>query len=347
MILSHLSLQNFRNYKKSEFKFSEGTTLVVGFNTAGKTNLLEAISLLSTGKSFRAQKDIETLRFGEEIARVRGETDKVKLEVVITNSLKKYLVNGVSKRRLDFAGRLTTVLFSPLDLEIVVDSPSRRRQFLDSVLEQVDREYRLALEQYLKSLRQRNALLEKIRETGILNQKQFEYWDNILIENGEVITKKREELTEFINKEEKDIFNFSLAYDKSIISRARLEQYQEAERAAGVTLVGPHRDEIIFKFKNGKELKAYGSRGEQRLTILQLKLLELNFIETHSINSGQVGERPVLLLDDIFSELDSEHINHVLKLLNHQQTIITTTHKEFVPKVLLEKIDVIELEKDE
>lgn len=335
MFLKSLFLQNFRSYQKSEFKFDK-TTLIVGPNTSGKTNLLEAIVLLSTGKSFRAEKDIEMLRFGQEIARVRAKTDEGELEMVVTNSLKKYLVNGVSKRRLDFVGGFTTVLFSPLDLEIVVDSPSIRRQFLDSVLEQVDREYRQGLMEYSKALRQRNSLLEKAQETGVFSEKQFEYWDSFLIENGEVITKKREDFIEFINKQEKDIFSFYLVYDKSLISFPRLAQYKEAERAAGMTLVGPHRDNIEFMMKAGN-IKAYGSRGEQRLTILQLKLLELAFIE------GAVGERPILLLDDIFSELDSEHIRDVLKLIGQQQTIITTTHQEFIPRPLLKKIDVIEL----
>lgn len=344
MYFKKLSLQNFRNYQKADFNFSSETTLVIGPNASGKTNLIEAIYLLSMGRSFKAEKDFQMIGFGQDLARVFGETEKAKLEVlIVNNSLKRYLVNGVSKRRLDFVGNLSTVIFSPLDLEIIVDSPFLRRNFLDGVLEQVDREYRAAIIEYTKGIRQRNALLEKAKEEGTRSQKQFEYWDKLLITNGEIITRKRGEFIEFLNHSEKDIFAFIIFYDKSIISEARLWQYKEAEVAAGVTLVGPHRDDFsVHMFDNKRQtthdVKLFGSRGQQRLAILQLKLLELKFIEE------EIKERSVLLLDDIFSELDSEHIHHVLKFIDKQQTIITTTHQEFIPKSLLKKMDVIKLE---
>lgn len=342
MYLKNLFLQNFRSYQRSEFNFSRETTFIVGPNTSGKTNFLEAIFLLSTGKSFRAENYTQMIAFGKDLARVKGEVGDTELEVVITNEKKKYLVNGVSKRRVDFAGHSPCVLFSPLDLDIIVDSPGLRRDFLDFVLEQVDREYRLALTSYAKALRQRNALLEKTQETGARNEKQFEYWDQILIENGEIITKKRGEFIEFVNVSSKDIFDFVMFYDKSIISKERLLQYKDAEVASGVTLVGPHRDDFSASmFDNTRQvthdIKFFGSRGQQRLTILQLKLLQLAFIE------NKLKERPTLLLDDIFSELDNEHIKLVLEFIQDQQTIITTTHKEFVPEKVLSKASVIEL----
>lgn len=343
MFLKHLSLQNFRNYSKSEFDFDKETTLIVGPNTSGKTNLLEAIFLLSSGRSFRAEKDSQMIQFGKDIARVGGEVGDTKLEVVLTNqAVKKYLINNVSKRRVDFAGNLGTVLFSPVDLDIIVDSPGVRRDFLDSILEQVDREYRTAQIAYTRGLRQRNALLERAQETGIKNQKQFIYWNQILIDNGQTITKKRAELTSFINKSTKDIFDFTMLYDASIISQARLLQYAKEEIGAGVTLVGPHRDDFsILMFNNinnaTHDVKFFGSRGQQRLVILQLKILEFLFLEQ------ELGEWPILLLDDIFSELDNKHIHHILQLVDRQQTIITTTHQEFVSKPLLKKMGVIEL----
>ncbi len=357
MFLKNLKLTNFRNYNKIEIKFNPKTTIIIGPNTFGKTNLLESIYLLSTGKSFRAEKDIQMISFGENIARVTGEVGDTKLEVVLSNGLtknngflKKLLVNGIPKRRVDFAANLTTVLFSPEDLDIIVDSPSLRRRFLDNVLEQVDKEYRLSLISFTKALRQRNALLEKAREThsmcsgqaGRRNEKQFEYWDNILIENGNKITEKRQNFIEFVNKEEREIFDFVMYYDKSIISKERLLQYKEAELASGITLVGPHRDDFsLSMFDDEKrtthDIKLFGSRGQQRLAILQLKLLELLYIEKN------LGYRPVLLLDDIFSELDEEHINLVLEIIDKQQTIITTTHKEFIPKNILAKIQVLKL----
>lgn len=349
-MLKSIFLQNFRSYDKHEFTF-EDTTLIIGPNTSGKSNLVEAIYLLSSGKSFRTDKDTQMLKFNEEVGRVRGKIQNDELEVLITNGqvgdggsqYKKFLVNGVAKRRVDFAGKLLVVLFSPQDLEIIVDSPSLRRNFLDEVLEQVDRNYRAANIAYVKALRQRNALLELARETGRRNEKQFEYWDNLVIENGAIITAKREELINFLNSAEKDIFDFIVEYDKSVISKQRLLQYQNEEVAAGVTLVGPHRDDLKVLMSNSSktlhDVKFYGSRGQQRLAILQLKMLELAFIEK------VLGERPLLLLDDIFSELDEDHIKLILGEIGKQQTVITTTHEEFVPKKLLKSMKIVNFKK--
>lgn len=344
-MLKSIVLQNFRSYEGKEFSF-EHITLIVGPNTSGKTNLMESLYLLSSGKSFRTEKDVQMLKFGKEVARVRAIFDDTELEVVITNGLvngksqyKKFLVNGVSKRRVDFTANFPAVLFSPQDLDIIVDSPSLRRNFLDEVLEQTDRNYRISLISYTKALRQRNALLEKAREEGIRNEKQFEYWDNVIIENGNYITKKREEFVYFVNSQKKDIFDFVLNYDKSIMSKQRLLQYKNEELASGVTLVGPHRDDfsvfMIDSKKTTHDVKYFGSRGQQRLTILQLKILELLYVEK------LLGKRPVLLLDDIFSELDEAHINLILDEIGKQQTIITTTHKEFITGKLLKQMKII------
>ena len=313
---------------------------------------------MSSGKSFRTDKDFQMLKYGEEIGRVKGQTGDSsagsgqgdELEVVITNGqvngssqYKKFLVNGVSKRRVDFAGKLLVVLFSPQDLEIIIESPSLRRNFLDEVLEQTDRDYRVALIAYSKGLRQRNALLELAQNSGIRNGKQLEYWDNLVIENGNIITQKREEFINFLNSSAKDIFDFVVEYDRSTISVERLLQYQEEEVAAGVTLVGPHRDDFKIFMTNGTktlhDVKFYGSRGQQRLAILQLKMLELMFIEK------MLGQRPLLLLDDIFSELDESHIKLILSEIGKQQTIITTTHEEFIPKKLLKSMKIVSLQK--
>lgn len=342
-------LQNFRSYEKSEFSF-ENTTLIVGPNTSGKTNLIEAIFLLSTGKSFRTDKDIQMLKFAKDVGRAKGKIDDDELEVLITNGqvnggsqYKKFLVNGVPKRRVDFAGHLLSVLFSPADLDIIIDSPGLRRNFLDEVLEQVDRSYRVALLSYSKALRQRNALLEAARETGSRNEKQFEYWDNLIIENGQIITAKREEFINFVNSETKDIFEFVAQYDKSVISKERLLDYKQQELASGLTLVGPHRDDFSVSMsvglKTAHDVKFYGSRGQQRLAILQLKILELLFVEK------VLGKRPVLILDDIFSELDAGHINLIFDEIGKQQTIISTTHKEFIPSKMLKSMKIISFTK--
>ncbi len=346
MYLTSLSLQNFRSYAKATFAFAPETTFVVGVNTAGKSNLIEAIFFMASGKSFRAEKDMQAIQFGKEIARVKGRLEDTELEVMLTEGfvggkpapLKKYLVNGVPKRRVDFAGHLFAVLFAPSDLEIIIGSPGQRRRFLDAVLEQVDREYRLATTTYEKALRQRNALLDITRETGRRSEKQFEYWDELLIKNGQLITEKREAFIDFLNTSAKDIFTCEVVYDKSTISEQRLEQYKDAELGAAVTLVGPHRDDFSVVMGKEKNVKTYASRGQQRLVILQLKLLQLAFMEQ------ALGFRPLLLLDDIFSELDSGHIQLVMDMTRQQQTIVTTTHEEFIGKQSTKQAHVIKLE---
>lgn len=372
MHFRHLSLQNFRSYTKAEFTFSSNTTVIVGPNTSGKTNLIEAIVLLSTGKSFRAEKDAQLIQFEKELARVKGPVEllpraggfqprapeervnraSIELEVVLTTGevggkkapLKKYMVNGVGKRLVDFASHLPTVLFSPADLSIIADSPSGRRKFLDSVLEQASRDYHFAHTEYIKALRQRNALLEQVQETGRRNDKLFEYWDGLLIKNGEVITKTREAFLAEFNKAHKEIFDCSVVYDSSVISKERLLQYKDAEVGAGATLVGPHRDDFtVFLYDNTRstthDIRFFGSRGQQRLAILQLKVFQLDFLEK------TLRKRPLLLLDDIFSELDSKHIDLVMELIGQQQTILTTTHGEFINLKKIKQANMIKLDK--
>ncbi len=350
MILQHLSLQNFRTYSKAAFDFDPQTTVIIGPNAIGKTNLLEAIYIAATGKSFKSEKEGQVIQFGKQACRVKAsieEESTTELEVVLsqaaTNYLqRKYLVNGVPKRRVDFASHMQVVLFTPLDLDIVSGQPSSRRNYLNEILEQIDPEYRLAFGQYTKALRQRNALLEQAQEGGYRDEERFAYWDELLISNGQLITDRREELIEYINAGEKHLFPFTLEYDKSLISEERLGQYRHAEIGAGVTLVGPQRDDVLIKAsqKGSKTLEAvkhFCSRGQQRLVTLELKKLQIAYIKE------QAGAEPLLLLDDIFSELDAAHIELVLKLIGKNQTILTTTHKEFVSENMPEKPHMIEL----
>lgn len=352
MTLHHLQLQNFRNFSKKELKFSPDTTLTIGPNTSGKTNILEAIFLLATGKSFRAGVEKEMISSGKELARIKGEIKdkegKETLEIVLTigqvagerAAKKRYLINGVGKRMMDFVGKLRCVLFGPEDLEIIVNSPSIRRDYLNSVLEQVDRDYRRASLSYQKGLRQRNKLLEQIREEGRPRSVLF-FWDKLLVENGEIITQKRKEFIEFINEQPELFGKMRLNYDKSIISPERLARYEKQEIVAGVTLVGPHRDDFVVGIMNQKSrirnLHIYGSRGEQRVAVFSLKLAELEFM------AEKTEERPVLLLDDIFSELDHAYRKRLLEVIPKQQTIITTTDIHLVEPAYRKKIKIIEL----
>lgn len=338
MILERLDLLQFRNYTKATYHFSDSLTVILGRNAVGKSNLIEAVFLLATGKSFRAERDEELVRFGETIARVKGavtNNDDIELEVLVARPApetggrftKRYFVNGVAKRQYDFVGHLQALLFVPSDLDIIEGSPSLRRRFLDLVLTQTDLDYDRALTSYAKALRQRNALLELARETGQRQDEQFSYWDGLLIGYGQTLTKKRKELIEYINSAKKTLVDCRLSYDHSIISEDRLLQYRQAEVGAGVTLVGPHRDDLkiyLLNKKDEREARLFASRGQQRLIVLQLKILERAFMEK------KLGEKPLLLLDDIFSELDDEHIYHVLSILTEQQTILTTTHEEFL-----------------
>ena len=328
-MVKSINLVNFRNFKRKAIDFSQKVTIMVGPNASGKTNILESLYLLSSGKSFKAQIEEEMVNYGAEIARVKSSN----LEIILTRgdngwSKKKLLVNGVPKRLIDFAGNFKVVLFGPWDLDLVTESPSLRRRFLDMVLSQVDREYRRASLSYEKGLRQRNRLLFRIREEG-LSSGQLLFWNQLLIRNGDYISGKREELINSINsKQDLNNTKFEITYDKSSISEGRLKQYAEEEIAAGTTLVGPHRDDFVFRIqvnkKETRNLATYGSRGEQRMGILWLKLRELAFVEE------KTNGKPTLLLDDIFSELDHPHRDVVLSVIGNQQTIITTVDEHFV-----------------
>lgn len=353
MLLKRLLLQNFRSYESSDFTFSPKVTFIIGPNTAGKSNIIEAISILSLGKSNRSEQYDQLIKINEDLARVKGRVtgldNDTELEVVIAKGemagknglIKKYLINNLPKRRTDFSAILPTLLFEPSDLDLISGPPGLRRELMDEVLEQVDQVYRQNLLIYTKSLKQRNALLQRCKETGVRSEKQFNYWDEIVIRVGNEITEKRRRFIEFLNNSEKELFLLHVTYDPSLISIDRLLQYREAEMGAGVTLVGPHRDEVIFSMKRENEealsLKAYGSRGQQRLGVLQLKLLQLEYMRE------KLSEPPVLLLDDIFSELDEDHIKHLLGVIGKQQTIITTTHKEFLNQAGIKDQHLIEL----
>lgn len=335
-MIKKIKLTNFRNFKKKIIEFTEKTTVIVGENGVGKTNILESLFLLSTAKSFKARLEEEMINYDEDFTIVEGDAADTKLVATLTkNSVRKKLtVNGVPRRMVDFAGNFKTVLFGPWDMDLVTQSPSIRRKFLDTVLCQVDREYRRAISSYEKGLRQRNRILFKIREEGI-SRSQLVFWDKLLIKNGDYISESRQNFIDFVNSRPSiNEQKFEIEYDKSAISESRLEQYKDAEVSSATTLVGPHRDDFIFKM-NSRNMSSFSSRGEQRMAILWLKLSELSFVEE------KTHEKPTLLLDDIFSELDHEHRDVVAKISNNQQTIITTADPHFIEN--LKGVNEIEL----
>ncbi|MCL4397990.1 AAA family ATPase [Patescibacteria group bacterium] len=328
MVLAKLTLQNFRSYSKKIFEFNPGATLIVGPNAIGKTNIVEAVYLLATGKSFRAENEHEMIKVGQQVSRLVGQLGDNELEVdwdARERFVKTYKVNGVGKRQADFVGNLRAVLFSPQDIELVTDGPAVRRRYLDSVLEQIYKDYRLAAHIYEKALRQRNRLLWRIREEGI-SREQLVYWNNLLITNGQVIHNRRKDYLEFLG----------LTYDSSVISAERLAKYALEEVAAATTLVGPQRDDFIINHHD-RPVKAFGSRGEQRLAVFNIKLKELEYVREIT------GTAPVLLLDDIFSELDHANRHHILEVIPKQQTIMTTTDLHLVDRSALRRAQLIEL----
>ncbi len=350
MLLKSFSLTNFRNYSKASFAFSPETTLVVGPNTSGKTNLLEAIYFLAAGKSFRAGFDREAIAQGEPFANLKSlsavggsnldEGKELELQILANEngentSSKRFKVNGVKKRLADFAGNLRAVYFGPEEIQLVTGPPSRRRKYLDSVLTQVDREYARTLLEYEKVLRQRNRLLILVRE-GEQDRSQLDFWDEKLVALGSRLTAGRGEFFETINNQLSSIGDLFLEYQPRAVDRAVLEKNRDREIAAGMTLWGPHREDFVFKIKE-RDLSIFGSRGEQRLAVLHLKLAELEFI------TQRAGERPVLLLDDIFSELDESNRGQVLKLLGRQQTIVTATELDQIDGEKLGQHKVISL----
>ena len=344
MYLKQLKLLDFRSYKKREFDFSKKINLVWGENATGKTNLLEAIYLLSLGESFRARRVDEMVRFGNEWGRVSGlvedENGEKKLEIMITKgevngkrvAKRKYVVDEASKRKKDYVGNLPVVLFRPEDLEILFGSPYKRRDFLDRVLFQVDVEYVRSFGVYNQALKRRNKILDAVREE-VATTYSLTFWNGLLIKHGQMLTEKRNELIGFINHlwDRSDLFNgLSIEYDKSVVSERRLEQYKNEEVAAGYTLVGPHKDDLLVEMvmkQNGKgkkkrDLGKYGSRGEQRMAVLALKMGEIYYLE------NRLDEKPILLLDDIFSELDGSHEKEVLRVMEGRQVIVTTADEK-------------------
>ena len=369
MRISGLVLQYFRIHTSYAIKFNQQVTLIIGSNASGKTSILEAIALLSTGKSFRAQKISEIISLDQEISRIKGlvepentsvdtfdqatasladETipsahEKQEIEVMLTRgqvngrrtSYRLFSLNEVRKQQRKVTGILKTVLFRPEDMRLIEGSPSRRRDYFDVPLSLLFEEYEQSLKTYEQILKRRNKLLFLVKE-GVQPRSVLEYWNIGLIKHGEILQEYRRK---FISTAPSIDFpiRMQLEYDPSIISAERVKMYLEKEITVGHTLIGPHKDDFsvsyfLEKAEEPLNIALYGSRGQQRLAVLWLKLLELAYVEQQS------GERPVLLLDDIFSELDPTSQKLVLELLSVGQTIITTIDPE-LEKVLQDRFD--------
>lgn len=363
MFLKNIKLNNFRNFSQVEIQFAP-LTLLLGRNAQGKSNLLEAIYFLATTKSPRAEKDVQLIKQSENFVRVEGEvveelrsmnyelreeSNITKLEIVMQKKEegelleKRVKVNGVGRRVVDYIGNLVVVYFSPEDINLVTGPPALRRWHIDLTLAQVDKDYKNAISAYSQALVSRNRLLKKVKE-GQAQVMELDFWTDQMIQTAETVTTTRKDFFQQLNGiissswEQNKLGKLKLIYEESVLSKERLKDYLVREIAAGLTLIGPQRDDFWFEF-NDHNLAAFGSRGEQRTVVLELKLAQLKFI-SHIKNTA-----PVLLLDDIFSELDEEHRQFVVSLAQNQQTVLSAVEETQVPQDLLKGASIVRVEK--
>lgn len=345
MFLKNLKLVNFRNFSKLDLDL-EKTSLLIGENAQGKSNFLEAIYFLATTKSPRAEKDVQLIKDGETSCFVEGEVEEggdiTKLEIGMQireqgNGLEKRVkVNGVPRRSVDYIGNLVVVHFSPEDINLVTGSPSLRRWHVDLCLAQIDKLYKNSLTKYHEAIVSRNRILKKIKE-GLAKTDQLIFWSQQVLDFGIVVSEKRRHFFETIN-ELKDDTQFKFNYQESVLTAERLQEYLGREIMAASTLIGPHRDDFSFYFK-GKNMAHFGSRGEQRTAVLDLKLAELQFIKQYKNTS------PLLLLDDVFSELDTAHREYIISAVSGQQTIISAVENEQIPASFMKNLQRINVKK--
>ena len=379
MHLRHLSLTNFRNYVRLELDLPAGLTIVQGENAQGKSNLLEAVAYLATGKSLRASSDAELVNwlvrdepypFVRLAAEIERQQNIERIDITLLPGKgngryrKQVRINGVNKRALDLVGMMRAVIFRPEDVDLVSGPPGQRRRYMDIALCQLEPAYCRALSSYQKVLSQRNALLRNLAERGASNVgEQLRYWDEKLVEAGSMVIARRQW---FINELEKDaaLLHLDLSggverlhlrylpsfdpglrpaharapYPSTQVLRERGVAYADLaeeqvrasflahlaagrtrDLAAGLTLVGPHRDDMGF-YLGQRNLRTYGSRGQQRTAALASKLAEVGIMTRAS------GEAPILLLDDVMSELDATRRAMLLEVIpTVQQAIVTTT----------------------
>ena len=345
MFVTDIELKQFRNYEYLKLDSFGPVNLIIGQNAQGKTNLVEAIYALALTKSHRTSKDKELIRFESGSANIRAHVDKkygkIQLELALSQQGKKAKINGLEQRKLsDFVGSLNVVMFAPEDLEIVKGTPGVRRRFLDMEIGQVAPGYIYHLQQYQKILVQRNNLLKQLYGAGESQQVMLTVWNDQLAEHGVKIVKKRKQFIKKLQKWAETIHEgitggkekLELAYvpsfadpmeeDEAVLLdrfMIKLSQTKDQEIRRGMSLTGPHRDDLSF-FINGREVQTYGSQGQLRTTALSLKLAEIELIRE------EIGEYPVLLLDDVLSELDPYRQTQLIETFQSKvQTFITAT----------------------
>ena len=337
MKIKNLYLTNFRNYEKEKIEFGPGINIIYGKNAQGKTNIIEAIYYFQSGKSYRCIRENEAIRFGEDYAKIEADFEKnnsLDSSLIFISDKKSIKVKGILIEKLsELIGEYNIVIFTPDFLSLIKEGPGERRRFLDTFISQIKPSYFKNLINYYKVLKQRNNLL-KSPKGDIL--KTIDIWEEKLSLLGVEICKMREGAIEKINetiniigKEKKVTEKISLRYSPSIKGDYRdkesfkkeLENSREKDIEKGMTQIGPHRDDFEI-FMNDINIKKFGSQGQMRSCVLKLKLSECEIIKE------KTGEEPILLLDDILSELDEERRKFFLENIKNRQVIITCTDKE-------------------
>lgn len=361
MKIEQLLLKNYRNYNDLLLEFSPNLNVIYGLNGQGKTNILEAIFVAAFGSSFRTKRDKELIKKDATEAYIRADLNKSYGDYTIEYTLKKDLKKEIKvnknhlKKRSELFGHLNVVVFSPEDLKLIKDGPSERRRFIDREISNLKKKYCADLIEYHRILSQRNALIKKARHNKN-HLEMISIWDEQLAKVGTALILERNSFIEKLNKvsyalhlkitEEKEEIKLkylpnikvnSLEYDKIYLEFLnRLTKQLSNDVDKGYTTVGPHRDDLDITI-NDIDVKTYGSQGQQRTAALSIKLSEIEIIY------DEIGEYPVLLLDDVMSELDKKRQNDLLKSLKSLQTIITITDTATIIDKYLEEAKVIQI----
>ena len=334
MKIKQLKLKNYRNYDLLELDFDPSTNILYGDNAQGKTNILESIYMCGTTKSHRGTKDRDMIRFGQEEAHIEAVIDKkgVPFEIDIhlkNNSPKGVAINKMPIRRaIELFGIVNIVFFSPEDLNIIKNGPSERRKFIDLELSQLDKVYLSDLTNYNRIVNQRNKLLKDVYDRKDLME-TLDIWDLQLVNYGKKIIDRRNqfivELNEIVGKVHEQLTggkeHLQIYYEPSVSSmdfETNLIKNREKDIKMKSTSVGPHRDDICF-MADGLDIRKFGSQGQQRTAALSLKLSEIEIVKK------VINDTPILLLDDVLSELDKHRQNYLLDSISDIQTLITCT----------------------
>ncbi|MFO1442296.1 DNA replication/repair protein RecF [Bacillus sp. Bva_UNVM-123] len=346
MFIEHLLLKNYRNYEELEIQFENKVNVILGENAQGKTNVMESIFVLAMAKSHRTSNDKDLIRWDEEYAKIEGRIKKahgsLPMQLVISKKGKKAKCNHIEQQKLSqYVGNMNVVMFAPEDLHLVKGSPQVRRRFIDMEIGQVSPIYLHDVSQYQKILQQRNHYLRLLQIKKQTDFTMLEILTEQFIQIASKIVLKRFEFLKLLEEWAKPIHHgisrgletleikykpsadVSESHDLSNMIRIYEEKFakiKEREIERGVTMFGPHRDDLLF-FVNGRDVQTFGSQGQQRTTALSVKLAEIELIHE------EINEYPILLLDDVLSELDDYRQSHLLNTIQGKvQTFVTTTN---------------------